>query len=223
VPPECSRAEYLSRLLELLPEMKFNARFCDVFCDPNYFPLAESRTLLERAKALGFGLHLHAGQFWEDGGVDLGIELGARAMGHLDHISKEESARLGTSPTAAVLLPGVTLFGHSSWPTARRMIDDGVIVAVASNFNPGSCPSLSMPLMIGLACMGMHLSPAEALNAATINAAYALDLKNVGSLELGRQADAVILDHPDYRMIPYYFGVNPVSAVVKKGRIAWQR
>src|SRR5262249_44652477 len=99
----------------------------------------------------------------------------------------------------------------------------GAIVAVASNFNPGSCPSLSMPMMVGLACMQMKMSPAEALNAATINAAYALNLANVGSLEIGCAADLVMLDQPDYRMIAYTFGVNPVEAVVKKGRIAWQR
>ena len=97
------------------------------------------------------------------------------------------------------------------------------MVALATNFNPGSCPSLSMPMMVGLACMQMKMSPAEALNAATINAAYALGLESLGSIETGRQADLAVLDIPDYRMLPYHFGMNPVRAVIKKGRIVWQR
>jgi imidazolonepropionase len=223
VPPDCTRDEYLKKVLAMLPSVALKAKFCDAFCDAAYFPLPETRALLGKAKEHGLSVQLHAGQFSRDGGVRLGIDLGARAISHLDHISDDEIAALGTSPTAAVLLPGVSLFGGTPFPPARKIIDAGGIVALATNFNPGSCPSVSMPMMVGLACMQMRMSPAEALNAATINAAYALGLENLGSIEPGRQADLAILDLPDYRMLPYHFGVNPVRAVIKKGRVAWER
>jgi len=223
VPAGSARADYLKRLLEMLPSIAMKAKFCDAFCDAAYFPVPETRTLLARAKEHGLGLQLHAGQFARDGGVALGVELGARAISHLDFADDAEIAALSASPTAAILLPGVSLFGGSAFPPARKLVDAGAVVALASNFNPGSCPSLSMPMMVGLACMQMKLSPAEALNAATINAAYALGLDNVGSIETGRPADLAILDVPDYRMVPYHFGMNPVVAVIKKGRPVWQR
>ncbi len=223
VPPERTLPEYLRALLDMLPTVAPKAKFCDVFCDVSYFPVRESRALLEKATACGLGLHLHAGQFAADGGVGLAVELGAKAVAHVDHFTEAELAALGQSRTAAVLLPGVSLFGATPWPAARRLIDAGAIVALASNFNPGSCPGLSMPLVVGLACMQMRMDPAEALNAATINAAYALGLEKVGSLEPGGQADLLILDVPDYRGVPYHFGVNPVRTVVKKGRVAWKK
>src|SRR6185436_11281105 len=223
VPTGTARADYLKRLLEMLPSIAMRAKFCDAFCDAAYFPVPETRTLLARAKEHGLGLQLHAGQFARDGGVALGVELGARAISHLDFADDAEIAVLSASPTAAILLPGVSLFGGSAFPPARKLVDAGAVVALASNFNPGSCPSLSMPMMVGLACMQMKMSPAEALNAATINAAYALGLENVGSIETGRPADLAILDVPDYRMVPYHFGMNPVVAVIKKGRPVWQR
>ena len=223
VPAGSDRADYLRRVVAMLPSVAMKAKFCDVFCDASYFPVAESREVLSRAKEHGLGLQLHAGQFARDGGVGLGVDLGARAIAHLDHASDEEIAALAKSPTAAILLPGVSLFGGTPFPPARKLVDAGAVVALASNFNPGSCPSLSMPMMVGLACMQMKLSPAEALNAATINAAYALGLENVGAIETGRPADLAILDLPDYRMVPYHFGMNPVVAVIKKGRLVWQR
>jgi imidazolonepropionase len=223
VPAGSGSADFVKRLLEMLPSVALKAKFCDAFCDAAYFPVAETRTILARAKEHGLGLQLHAGQFAADGGVALGVELGARAVAHLDHVTADEIAKLAASPTAAILLPGVSLFGGSAFPPARKLIDAGAVVALASNFNPGSCPSLSMPMMVGLACMQMKMSPAEALNAATINSAYALGLENVGSIETGRPADLAILDLPDYRMVPYHFGMNPVVAVVKKGRLVWQR
>jgi imidazolonepropionase len=223
VPPECSREAYLEKVLEMLPAAAAKSSFCDVFCDASYFPVPESRRLLEAAQKLGLKLHLHAGQLTKDGGIRLGLDLGARSLSHLDQITDEEIDLLGTSPTAAILLPGVALFGRSAYPPARKMIQAGAILAIATNFNPGSCPSPSMPLMIGLACMQMGLSPAEALNAATVNGAYALGLDGVGTIEPGSRADLAILDLPDYRMLPYYFGVNHVRTVLKGGRIAWQR
>jgi imidazolonepropionase len=223
VPPGLSPGDCVRGLLELLPRVAGRARFCDAFCDAAYFPPGEARPLLERAKAQGLGLFLHAGQFAADGGVRLGIELGAKAIAHLDFVTDDEITMLARSSTAAVLLPGVSLFGATPYPPARKLIDAGAIVALATNFNPGSCPSFSMPMMIGLACMQMKMSPAEALNAATINAAHALGLDRVGTIEPGRQADLAILNVPDYRMMAYHFGVNPIDAVVKKGRIAWQR
>ncbi|HEV3027887.1 MAG TPA: imidazolonepropionase [Planctomycetota bacterium] len=223
VPPGVSRETYVDQLLEMLPRAAATSAFCDVFCDPSYFPVPETRRILEAARNLGMKLHLHAGQFGKDGGIGLGLDLGVRSMSHLDAISDPEIARLGSSPTAGVLLPGVALFGRTPFPPARKLIQAGAIVALATNFNPGSCPSLSMPLMMALACMQMALSPAEALNAATVNGAYALGLEGVGTIEPGSRADLAILDLPDYRMLPYYFGVNHVRMVVKGGRLEWQR
>jgi imidazolonepropionase len=222
-PPERQRSEYLLDLVRMIPAAARKARFCDVFCDAAYFKPEEAKLILGTAKEKGLLLQLHAGQFAADGGVRLGIELGATALAHLDFITDAEIDALGASPTAAVLLPGVSLFGGTPFPRARAIIGAGGIVAIASNFNPGSCPSLSMPMMIGLACTQMKMTPAEALNAATVNAAYALGLESVGCLEPGRQADLAILDLPDYRLMPYHFGMNPVVAVIKKGRVAWRR
>ncbi|MBI3856180.1 MAG: imidazolonepropionase, partial [Planctomycetes bacterium] len=223
VPPGIARGDYLKSLLGMLPSVAMKAKFCDAFCDAAYFPVADTRSLMAKAKEHGLGVQLHAGQFAADGGVALGVELGAQALSHLDHISDAEIAALAASPTAAILLPGVSLFGGTPFPPARKLIDAGTVVAIATNFNPGSCPSLSMPMMVGLACMQMKMSPAEALNAATVNAAYALGLENLGTIEPGRPADLAILDLPDYRMLPYHFGMNPVVAVLKKGRLVWQR
>ena len=223
VPPGESPDSYAAKVLEMLPEAARKARFCDVFCDPSYFPVALARRILEAAGRAGMLLHLHAGQLSADGGVSLGLDLGVRSMSHLDRITPGEIARLGASRTAAVLLPGVALFSRTPAPPARELLQAGAIVAIASNFNPGSCPSPSMPEMMALACFQMGLSPAEALNAATLNGAYALGLERQGSLEPGSRADLAILDLPDYRMLPYYFGVNHVRAVVKGGRVAWQR
>jgi imidazolonepropionase len=223
VPPECSREAYVDKVLEMLPAAAAKASFCDVFCDPAYFPVSESRRLLAAARKLGMRLHLHAGQLTSDGAIRLGLDLGARSMSHLDRISDEDVALLGASPTAAVLLPGVSLFGRTPFPPARKLVQAGAVVAIASNFNPGSCPSLSMPLMIALACAQMGLSPSEALNAATVNGAYALGLEGVGTIEAGSRADLAILDLPDFRQLPYYFGVPHIRTVIIRGRIAWQR
>lgn len=223
VPPESTRADYVKKLIEMLPRVAMKARGFDVFCDANYFPPGDTRTLLAKAKEHGMDLHLHAGQFAADGGVGLGVELGARSIAHLDFATDGEIALLAATRTAAILLPGVALFAGIPFPPARKLIAAGAVVAIATNFNPGSCPSPSMPMMVGLACMQMRMSPAEALNAATANAAAALGLEGRGSIETGRQADLAILDLPDYRMLPYHFGVNPVRMVVKKGRVAWRR
>jgi len=221
VPPGVSREDYLSQLIAMLP--KVAASFCDVFCDEAYFPVDDARRLLEAARKLGMKLHLHAGQLNADGGIRLGLELGARSMSHLDYITDDEIARFGKSSTAAVLLPGVSLFCRTPFPPARKLVDAGAVVALASNFNPGSCPSPSMPLVVALACLQMGLTPAEALNAATVNGAYALGLERVGALEPGSRADLLVLNVPDYRMLPYYFGDNPVRTVITKGSIAWRR
>ncbi len=223
VPREVSRDVYVRQLLEMLPKVAAKAAFCDVFCDDAYLPVADCRRILEAARTLGMKLQLHAGQLHRDGGIRLGLELGARSISHLDQIGDDEIARVGASSTAAILLPGVSLFCRTPFPPARRLVQSGAILAVASNFNPGSCPMQSMPLVVALSCVQMGLSPAEALNAATVNGSYALGLEKVGTLEPGSRADAALLNVPDYRMLPYYFGVNPVHTVITKGRIAWRR
>lgn len=219
VPPECDKAEYVRRVIEMLPVVSRKAKFCDVFCEGGYFSIDESKMILEKAKEYGLTPRLHADQLTNNGGAKLGVEIGAASVDHLEQISDEEIELLAASNTGATLLPGVSFFLNYGYPPARRIIDQGCIMALASNFNPGSCMTLSMQMVMAIACTQMRLSPEEAVNAATANGAYALGLSHLGALEVGKQADLLILDVPSYRMIPYFFGVNHVETVIKRGAI----
>ncbi len=223
VPPECGKADYVRRVVEMLPVVSPKAKFCDVFCEDGYFDVTESRLILERAKECGLSPRLHADQFTNNGGAKLAVELDAVSADHLEKISDEELDLLAASNTCATLLPGVSFFLNYGYPPARKMLDKGCITALASNFNPGSCMTLSMQMVIAIACTQMHMTPEEAINSATVNGAYALGLSHVGTLEVGKQADVLILDVPNYRMIPYFFGVNHVATVIKRGKIVKSR
>jgi imidazolonepropionase len=195
--------------------------FCDVFCEDGAFSVEQSRRILQQARKLGMGLKIHADEFEALGGTALAVELGATSADHLANTPDEEIRLLANSDTIGVLLPG-TPFGlaQEHYAPARKMIDAGVAVALATDLNPGTCYCESMPFIMALACRQMGLTPAEAIVASTINAAHAIGLGHeVGSLEVGKKADLLILDSPDYRHLPYRFGSNLVQTVIKAGHV----
>jgi imidazolonepropionase len=199
--------------------------FVDVFCETGAFNLDQSRRILERAKELGFPLKIHADEFDGLGGTGLAVELGAISADHLVCTPKEDIEALGASQTVAVSLP-CTPFGlaDSDYTPAKAILDAGGILALATDLNPGTAWCESMQFPIALACRYMHLTPAQAIAAATINAAAAVAQSDrVGSLEPGNQADVLILESPDYRHLGYRFGVNLVSMVIKRGKIVFSR
>ncbi len=225
IPPEYREdpGAYLVEILQsMLPEVARRrlAEYCDGFIEPDIFGLAAAETLFCAAQKHGLKLRLHADQLSHSGASLLGVRMGAVSVDHLDQIEEDEIELLAQSPTIAVLLPGsVYYLGLTLYPPARRLIEAGVAVALASDFNPGSSPVLNMQMILSLACTQMRMTPAEAIVAATINGAYALDRGDrLGSLEPGKQADLCIMDVPDYREIPYYFGLNHCRTVIKNGK-----
>jgi imidazolonepropionase len=194
--------------------------FCDVFCEEGAFTLEQSRRVLEAAKALGLGLKIHVDEFKALGGTRLAVELGATSADHLVCTPPDEIELLARSGTVAVALPGTPFgLGHHDYTPARALIDAGGALALATDCNPGTCWCENMQLMIALACRTMGMTPAEAISAATINAAHAVGLGGeVGSLEPGKRADLILLDVPAYQHLAYRFGTNLVGAVVAGGR-----
>jgi imidazolonepropionase len=199
------------------------ARFCDVFCERGVFSVEQARRVLEAGRAHGLLPKLHAEQKSLFGGTRLGAELQAASVDHLEHADEESLRALAEAEeTVAVLLPGAAfVLGETAHAPARRLIDLGVPVALATDFNPGTCPILSMPLIVGLACLLRLLTPAEAIVAATLNAAHSLRLASeVGSLEVGKRADVVILDAPSHVHLAYWFGRGSlVQTVLKDGQV----
>jgi imidazolonepropionase len=211
VPPEfAGRSDEYVRWIadELIPEVAAVrlARYCDAFCDEHAFTLEETRVVLTAARRNGLGLRIHAEQFRPGSGAALAAELGAATADHLEMVTEETLHRLRVAGVQPVLLPGsVFALGRTQYPPARKMVELGLAIVLATDFNPGSSPVPSMPFMLSLACLQMGLLPAEALTAATINAAWSLDLGNhVGSLEAGKQADFVIHEFADYRELAYF-------------------
>ena len=211
LPPEFAgrRAVYVRWIAEeLIPEVAAAglARYCDAFCDDNAFTVEESRVVLTAARRHGMGLRVHAEQFRPGTGAALAAELGAATADHLETVTEETLRQLRAAGVQPVLLPGsVFALGRTNYPPARKMVEMGLAIVVATDFNPGSSPIASMPFVLSLACLQMRLSPAEALTAATINAAWSLGLGNhVGSLESGKQADFLIHEFDDYRELAYF-------------------
>ncbi len=195
--------------------------FADVFCENKAFDLQQSRQILSRAKELGFRLKIHADEFDNLGGASLAVELGAVSADHLVKTSEADIAALGCSDTVAVSLP-CTPFGlaETDYTPAQKILDAGGILALASDCNPGTAWCESMQFVIALACRAMKLTPAQAIAAATINAAHALRLADrIGSIHPGKQADLLILSVADYRMLGYRFGTNLVRQVIKRGQV----
>lgn len=223
VPEECDAGRYVEAILsEMLPRVASErlAEYCDVFCEPHLFAVPAARRILETAKQLGLGLRLHADQFAGSGGALLAAELGAATADHLEHTDTPSMEALAAAGVQPVLLPGsVYALGLQRYPEARAMIERGLAVVLATDFNPGSSPTASMPMILSLACTQMRMTPAEAVTAATINAAYSLGRgAEIGSLETGKRADIVLYRCSDYREIPYHFGINLVSGVWAGGK-----
>ena len=212
---------------EMLPEVRSRKLevgdqiFCDVFCEDGAFTVAQSRRILERAKEMGFGLKIHADEFVGLGGTRLAVELGAASADHLVYTPDEDIAALGQGETVAVGLPG-TPFGlaQKDYTPAQKILAANGLLALATDLNPGTTWCESMQMVIALACRYMKLTPAQAIAAATLNAARAIRREDVvGSLEPGKQADVLVLDVPDYRFLGYRYGTNLVQTVIKSGRV----
>ncbi|MDI6893002.1 MAG: imidazolonepropionase [Bacillota bacterium] len=229
VPPEYrgnadGYVEHIVRVM--LPEVARQglARFVDVFCDEGVFSLEQSRRILSAARRLGLGVRLHADELAPLGGAELAAELGAASADHLLRSCPEGWKRMAQAGVVAVLLPGTALFLGKPYAPARDMIRVGVAVALATDFNPGTCPIASLPLVMGLACVGMGMEPEEVVVAVTANAARAVGRgDDLGSLEEGKQADLAVFDVPGYEHIPYRMGGAPVTWVVKRGRVVVER
>ncbi|HWF37305.1 MAG TPA: imidazolonepropionase [Candidatus Acidoferrales bacterium] len=201
------------------------AEFCDVFCERGAFTVAQSRRILNAGKAYGLIPRIHAEQLTRSGAARLAIELQAASADHLDQINAADIRALGASNVTCTLLPGCSFhLGLSHCAPARKLIDAGAILVLATDFNPGTSPTVSMPMILSLACTQMRMTPAEAIAAATINPAYSLRMHDrVGSLDVGKYADLAAFDVDDYREIPYYFGVNLCGMTMKRGVIIYSK
>ncbi len=227
IPPEYAgkRDDYVRLVIEeMIPAVaeKKWAVFCDVFCEQGVFSAEESRRILEAGKRYGLEAKIHADELTSLGGAELAAELGAASADHLLFATDEGMERMAEKGVVATLLPGTAFFLFlGRYAPARRMIEKGVTIALASDFNPGSCMTQSLPLITTIACTQMRMTPAEAILGITLHAAKALKKeREIGSLEAGKQADLVILDIPDYRHLSYHFGVNHVWKVIKKGIVS---
>ena len=216
--------EYVDLIInEMLPKAKGKAKFCDVFCEKNVFELEDSRRLLQAAEAMGFSLKLHADEIVTLGGGELSAELGAISADHLLHISDKGIEMMADKGVVATLLPLTAFALKEPYAPARRFIDAGAAVALATDLNPGSCFSGSIPLTIALACIYMNMSVEETITALTLNGAVAVGLaKEIGSLEPGKRGDVVILGCDNYHILPYYVGMNCVKTTIYRGRIVSQ-
>lgn len=201
------------------------AEFCDVFCDRGAFTVAQARRILMAGRAGGLVPRIHAEQLAHTGAARLAIELQAASADHLEKVDRNDIRALGLSSVVCTMLPGCCFhLGLKDYAPARKLIDAGAVIGVATDFNPGTSPTLSMPMILSLACTQMRMTPAEAITAATINPAYSLRLHDrVGSLDVGKYADLAAFDVADYREIPYYFGVNLCSFTMKRGAILHQK
>lgn len=223
VPPEfAGRTDaYVDCIIEgVLPHVRaeHSVTFCDVFCEQGVFSVEQSERLLKAARSQRFKLKLHADEIVSFGGAELAARLKAVSADHLLHISDTGIKRLARSGTIATLLPLTAFSLNEPYAPGRRMIDAGCAVALASDLNPGSCFSGSIPLLFALACIQMKLTPEEALTALTINGAAALGReKKVGSIDVGKKADLVLLKFPSYKFLPYHIGMNIVDTVIKDG------
>ncbi len=205
---------------EMLPAVKGRAQFCDIFTEKGVFELDESRRFLEAAKGHGFKLKVHADEIVTLGGAELASELGAVSADHLLHVNDTGIKALASSRTVATLLPLTAFALREPYAPARKLIDGGAAVALATDLNPGSCFSGSIPLTIALACIYMKMTVEETITALTLNGAAALDMADmIGSVEVGKRADMIILDFENYRMLPYYVGMNCVNTVIRNGMI----
>ncbi|HEU5314249.1 MAG TPA: imidazolonepropionase [Candidatus Udaeobacter sp.] len=223
VPRKMRTDEYVDLVVnEMLSRVTSDslAEFCDVFCERGYFDVQQSRRILSAAKRLGLKLRIHADQLSNSGAAKLAAELKATTADHLEKTDEGGIAALNSAGVQPVLLPGsVYALGSTHYPRAREMIEAGLALVIATDFNPGSSPTTTMPMILSLACTQMKLSPAEAIAASTINSAYSLGRGDqIGSLESGKVANFSIFDCEDYREIAYWFGFPQVDEVYVKGK-----
>jgi imidazolonepropionase len=223
-----SREEYIRKLVHIMiPRVAQEclAQYCDVFCEEGYFSVEEARSVLTAAKAAGLGMRIHADVLGRNGGAKLAAELGVRSADHLRWINDSDIEALKQSGVLATLLPGTAFnLGLEHHAPARELIAAGIPVALATDFNPGTCFTMNMQIILAFACQKMRMSPAETITASTINGAYSLGLSDkIGTLEEGKQADIVLMGVSDYRELPYFFGVNHCLVTIKKGNIVFNR
>ncbi len=223
IPPEFSndRRGYVDlvcqKMIPYAAEKKL-AEFCDAFCDTNAFTIDETKTIFKAAKRHNLKLKLHADQLSNTGGAELCAEMGAVSADHLEHISDKGIEALKNSNVIAGLLPGCSFFLNMQYAPARKLIDAGIPVALATDFNPGSCMTQNLHMIMSIACMQMRLTPAEVIQAVTLHAAAALDRDDIGNIQPGMKADLALFHAPDYQYIPYHFAQNHVTAVIKNGK-----
>jgi len=222
VPRGMDTDEYVDLVIDqMLPRIAKEklAEFCDVFCERGYFEVEQSRRILTAARKLGIKLRIHADQLSNFGGAKLAAELEATTADHLEKTDRDGIAAMKSAGVQPILLPGsVYALGSSDYPRAREMIEAGLAVVVATDFNPGSSPTPSVPMILSLACTQMKMSPAEAITAATINAAYSLNRGDrIGSLERGKLGTFSVFDCEDYRELAYWFGLPQTHSVYVKG------
>jgi imidazolonepropionase len=230
--PEATAAYVGHVVAEQLPAVARQgiARSCDVFCEAGVFDAGQARLILGAAREQGLALHLHADELAPSGGAELAAELACLSADHLAAPSEAGIAALAQAaeagqPVVATLLPATSWFlGQHHFAPARRLIEAGVPVALASDHNPGTSPTLSLPLVMSIACLEMGLTPPQALTAVTVNAAHALGMSDtIGSIEQGKQADLAVWDVPSVGQLPYWLGARPARAVVKRGQVVFER
>jgi imidazolonepropionase len=223
-----ARTRYIDLLTkEMIPKVAQErlAEFCDVFCEERAFSLEESKKILERGKEYGLKPKIHADQLSPGGGAELAAEVGAFSADHLEYVSQEGIKKMAEKDVTAVLLPGANFFlSMKRFPPAREMIDHGMSVSLATDLNPGSSMTESLPLMMTMGCTMYKMVPREVIQGTTIHAARSMGReKEIGSLEVGKQADILLVAIPNYRYLPYHFGVDHVEVVIKKGKVVYKR
>jgi imidazolonepropionase len=227
VPKEMTKKDYIDLIIyEMIPLVmeKKLAKYIDVFCEKNYFTAEETDKIFKQGIKFGFIPKLHTNQFNSIGGIETAIRNKAISVEHLEVLTNKEIKLLQGKEIVACVLPGVSYFLDIHFAPARKMIDNGVPVAISTDFNPGSCMSENIQLMMSLAVHEMKMTIEETINAVTINAAAALGIsKEKGSIEIGKQADLLIFDMPDYRHLIYHFGVNVIEKVIKRGKIIYEK
>jgi len=226
VPEEVSREHYISTIIEeILPRIREEnlADFCDVFCDEGAYSIEETEEILKAAKDLGFKLKVHAEELTHTGVSSLAANLGAISCDHLNHITREDLLNMKKNGTVAVLLPGTSLFLNCGKPPITEILNSGVDIAIASDYNPGTCPILSIPIILALGCLYYRIPIYEAMVGVTAGGGRAIGRKEVGMLEKNYFADLIVLDIPNMRQIVYGFDQDNIVAIFKKGNIIIER
>lgn len=222
VAPGKSKEEYMAEIMEMIPAVKDLAKYCDVFCEDGYFTADETRAILEKGLEYGLKPKVHTNQFNDIGGVEMSVDLGAVSVDHLEVLSDEDVERLAASDTIATVLPGVSYFLNIPYSPARKLLDRGALLALATDFNPGSSMTISMQLLMNMACTKMGMTVEESLCAATQNGARALEMEDRGCIAEGYKADLLLLNSDNYKNLAYFFGENHIHKVIKNGEVVWE-